>query len=420
MVDEDGPQGPDDRRRDPRPSQRIRIVGADSGDEPEADPGEVPDQPAPAESGDPGDPNKFGAIPKISADGPPPPGVDDTDQAPTQAVPTVGADSGGGEADGGDELPHWTDPPSGQVPRVDPEGEDDLDVWAGLSTGPQWKGEGDENAAADDFSDLHETPTVAADPGDPGVTEPVDDGPPTVSIDDLADPVAPGTVESAAGPPQRPSEPVPPEGDPYPPHVEQAPVAAAADSGGRDMNTAIMVGVGLVVAAGICFFLGSTATIVLVTVIITLAAAEFYNAVRKAGYHPIPIVGLVGTASLPLAAYLRGEAGIPIVLVLAVGVLIAWWMLDLSHDRAVPNIAITLFGMVYIGLFGAFAALLLKFPDGIGMLVGAVVVTVAHDVGGLFLGQRFGATQLSASSPNKTLEGFLGGVGSAVVAAIVI
>jgi phosphatidate cytidylyltransferase len=416
VVDEDRPEGPDGRRSDARPSQRIRIVGADNGDaDADAEPGsgEAGDEAAreaPARPSETDDPNKFGAIPVISADDPPPPGVDDTDQTAAQAQPPGGADADADEL----ELPHWTDPPSGKVPAVDPD--EDLDVWAGLSTGPQWKGEGDEAAGAEDFSDLQhgDQPATSDAPGS-------EHQPSTVSFDDLADP-APMTTEAAGGPPQRPVDAPPPDGDVYPPVAEEPAGAGSGDGrgGDRDMNTAVAVGVGLVVLMFVCFFIGAAATVVLATGVITLAAAEFFSATKRAGYHPVPIIGLVGTAGMVLAAYWRGEPAIPLVLLLVLVTTMVWWLMDLSPDRAVPNIAITLLGVVYIGVLGSYAALLLRLPNGVGMLFGAILATVAYDVGGLFIGQRFGSTPLGPASPNKTLEGLLGGGFAAIVVSVVV
>lgn len=415
MVDEDGPENPEERTNDPRPSQRIRIVGADSasGDEP---PDAEPPPSEPEHRAETDDPNKFGAIPVISADGPPPPGVDDTDQGATPVA--AGADDGPPPDAEETELPHWTDPPSGQVPRVDPD--EDLDVWAGLSTGPQWKGQGDENAAAEDFSDLQEDTMAENEPGS-------EHRPTTVAFDDLADP-APAASAPAAGPPQRPADPAAPGptapagDDVYPPQADEPAAVVPAEGGGsgRDMNTAVAVGVGLVVAAFVCFFIGPAATVILATVIITLAAAEFFTATRQAGYHPVPIIGLVGTGAVVLAAYWRGEPAIPLVLFLVLVTTMLWWLMDLSPDRAVPNIAITLLGVLYIGVLGSYAALLLRLPNGIGLLFGAILATVAYDVGGLFLGQRFGSTPLGPASPNKTLEGLLGGGFAAVIVSVIV
>ena len=419
MVDEDGPEGPEGRRADARPSQRIRIVGAESasGEGAPEEPSESaePESPAEAPSGPSGgpdrrpeadDPNKYGAIPVISPDDPPPPGVDDTDQAPVEPPADIGAAPPPDPDDV--ELPHWTDPPSGQVPKVDGD-DDDLDVWAGLSTGPQWKGQGDEDDAAEDFSDLQEQ--VIPEPGASSEGQPE-----TIAFDDFAED-APAATAPAGGPPQRPADPAHHEGEPYPPYIEEQ---MAGGGGGRDMNMAIAVGVGLVVAAFVAFFLGAAATVILAAAIITFAATEFFSATKRAGYHPVPIIGLVGTAGLVLGAYWQGEQAIPLVMAIVLITTMLWWLLDLSPDRAVPNIGITLFGVMYLGGLGSFAALMLRLPNGIGMLFGAVLATVAYDVGGLLIGQRFGRTKLGPASPNKTLEGLVGGGVAALVLSVVV
>jgi phosphatidate cytidylyltransferase len=61
-------------------------------------------------------------------------------------------------------------------------------------------------------------------------------------------------------------------------------------------------------------------------------------------------------------------------------------------------------------MLGSFAGLMLTDANGIGMLLAAVLATVGYDVGGLFVGRLVGRTQLAAVSPNKTMEGLVGGM----------
>jgi phosphatidate cytidylyltransferase len=75
---------------------------------------------------------------------------------------------------------------------------------------------------------------------------------------------------------------------------------------------------------------------------------------------------------------------------------------------------------VYIGVLGSFAALMLKAPNGIGMLLAAIIVTAAYDIGGYFIGSTMGRSSFSSASPNKTVEGLLGGGIVAVIAAVVL
>jgi phosphatidate cytidylyltransferase len=69
-----------------------------------------------------------------------------------------------------------------------------------------------------------------------------------------------------------------------------------------------------------------------------------------------------------------------------------------------------LLGVLWVGMFGSFAALMLALGDpGVGILLAAILGTVAYDIGGLFVGRNAGSKPLSAASPNKTWEGLIGG-----------
>jgi phosphatidate cytidylyltransferase len=85
------------------------------------------------------------------------------------------------------------------------------------------------------------------------------------------------------------------------------------------------------------------------------------------------------------------------------------------------NAAVTVFGFAYVGLLGGFAGLLLVFPDGVGMIIGLVLCAVAYDVVGYFVGSRMGRRPLMPDvSPNKTVEGLVGGMGASVLMGLVI
>ena len=85
------------------------------------------------------------------------------------------------------------------------------------------------------------------------------------------------------------------------------------------------------------------------------------------------------------------------------------------------NLGITFLGVLWIGLLGSFAALMLKVPtDGKWLLFTAVAVTAGHDIGALVIGRLAGRSPLSSASPNKTVEGLVGGAAMALVAALLL
>ena len=63
-------------------------------------------------------------------------------------------------------------------------------------------------------------------------------------------------------------------------------------------------------------------------------------------------------------------------------------------------------------MLGGFAGLLLALPDGVGLILGVALCAIAYDVVGYFVGSQFGthAACRPDISPNKTVEGLLGGM----------
>ncbi|MFP5377430.1 MAG: phosphatidate cytidylyltransferase, partial [Acidimicrobiia bacterium] len=307
----------------------------------------------------------------------------------------------------GPEMPHWTEPPSGEVPRIlegDEEG-DDLDAWSGLS-GPRWR---DQDRDWDDagFDD------VASLGGDEARVGALDD-----SRSDHSD-----LFEFDEPQPEGPA-PAWPAAVTTSIRTRQAPPAQEApprQPGRRDLRRAVLIGTALAAVALAVFKAGPEPALVLVTGVVTLAAAEAYDVLRRAGYRPATLLGLIATVSLMFATYSDGVTAIPLVMALTAVFSFLWYLFGVVRARPTVNVAVTLFVFMWVGLLGSFAALLLAIPDreGIAFLLGAVVATAAHDIGGLFFGSQMGSRPLAPEiSPNKTMEGLIGGMLSAVFASV--
>ena len=85
---------------------------------------------------------------------------------------------------------------------------------------------------------------------------------------------------------------------------------------------------------------------------------------------------------------------------------------DRKHrDGITTSMGVTLLGIVWIGIPLAHAVLLRDLPDhGAALLVDVLVGTFASDTGAYATGRMFGSHQIAPNlSPNKTVEGLLGG-----------
>jgi phosphatidate cytidylyltransferase len=307
------------------------------------------------------------------------------------------------------------------------EPDQELEAWSSCAATPRWRSSADDWDDDTDLSELGDSETrVGAldssrdDRADVFVfddtTEPPTDPAPAVT------PIRTGTRNAPAPAPTASTTTARKQAAPTQrPGGGGSGGGAGGPSADRDLPVAIGVGVALAVVALVLFSIGPGAAMGLVTLVIAAAAAEFYAAMQKVAYRPATLLGIVACAGLPLATYWRGIGAIPLVLMLSVVFGLLWFLLAAEDVRPVPNLAVTLLGVVYVGLLGSFAALLLQFPNGVGMLLGAVIATVAYDIGGLFVGSSAGRSHLAPSvSPNKTYEGLAGGMLMAILAAVVI
>ncbi len=315
------------------------------------------------------------------------------------------------DASGPVQLPHWTEPPTGEVPTVI-SGEqpatppdDDLDRWASASgQTPRYRVE-DSDWAEGDFS----SPELLKD--DSLALGALNDRDAPVADDDEAfeEEVA---ARRRGGPSKRRPRP-----DRRGTLEEEHPAPAEEESGPpADLMTRVLTGVAIAVVALIMLKLGRGPATFLIAVIVGVAAFEMYDAFRRAGYHPATVIGLLGCLSIVGIAYKRGLAAFPLVTVLVVAFTMLWYMAEVVKARPIVNIGITVFGFVYIGIFGAFAGLLLSAPDGTGLIIGLAICAIGYDVFGYFIGTQFGRSRMSPRlSPNKTWEGLFGGMVASII-----
>jgi phosphatidate cytidylyltransferase len=398
------------------------------------------------------------------------------------------------------QLPHWTEPATGEVPRIiigDTTGEASQDAWdafAGSSTGSSAGSTRyrDQHDSWDDASvadlvddDAERLGALAADTDD----QTQDDFLSFEDLDvpDLDQPVAPtrgssrdpvrqgragrptgstpvvrttkkvppsprssgsGRGAREAGRPERGPEPEQPaaragserQGVSPPPRsrdtgenrrvVDRLGVAPAGpESGQRNWRVAALVGVPMAVVALVIFNLprwfprlGNGVAVALIIIVVFLCGSEFMAAVTTRRFKPLLPVGWAALIAMPLAAYHYGDVAIPMVLFLTVFVGFGFYLTGLAHERPLANLGVTFFTVVYVAMFGSFASLILRIgpvlvgdtttevAQGASILVLAITSAVLSDVGGALFGKLYGRRPFTPISPNKTIQGVLGGV----------
>ncbi len=167
--------------------------------------------------------------------------------------------------------------------------------------------------------------------------------------------------------------------------------------------------------------IGSAPMFNLVIVLLVLVAADEY--IRMAFVPPVSTMDrLVLDTIIALPTVVACIKPVPSVLLPA---LIGSFALNviyfLYRYRALEDcyslMARLVMGIVYIGLLGAHLILLRDLPDGASWILIASAITAASDSGAYFAGKKFGKRKLCPNiSPNKTIEGAVGGLFCAIVA----
>lgn len=167
-----------------------------------------------------------------------------------------------------------------------------------------------------------------------------------------------------------------------------------------------------------CVLCGPLTTALLVAAEAWLCCSEFFRICRMGGRMPNETLGLVSALLFPAAAYFHGIVACAFVVLLLLVSCACWYVF--ASRANVADVAVTAFGPLYTSLAFATLILIRKVDPGMtGALVtfGVMFSVWVNDAFAYFVGSALGAHKLAPRiSPNKSVEGFLGGlVGSVLV-----
>jgi phosphatidate cytidylyltransferase len=130
---------------------------------------------------------------------------------------------------------------------------------------------------------------------------------------------------------------------------------------------------------------------------------------------PVKLAGFLTLAGLLLAANYGDQY--EILLAAMLGIPLTFLLVQLQPRGGAPAIAVTFMGIYWIGFAFAHAVLLRALPHGDAIVIDVLVGTFIGDTGAYLGGRAIGSRKLAPSiSPNKTLEGLVIGIVTAVIA----
>ncbi len=191
-------------------------------------------------------------------------------------------------------------------------------------------------------------------------------------------------------------------------------VRSTSKRSGSDLGARVLVAIP---AAILAIFLVAQGGPIFVAAIVVFGAIGVWELSRMfAKARPSLVAGTLGVVALIVLAAVEGRAAM--LTALAAMIPIVFLAVALARPRGgMPGVAVTLLGITWIGLALGHAVLLRESDHGGGILLNVLIGTFVGDTGAYLGGRMFGNRKLAPKiSPNKTIEGLLIGMVTAVAA----
>ena len=140
-----------------------------------------------------------------------------------------------------------------------------------------------------------------------------------------------------------------------------------------------------------------------------LGLREYFRMTARA--RPVMLPAYLVVAGMVVAAHYGSAFQILLAVAASFPLIFIFAAARESHDRVTTSMAVTMLGILWLGIGLSHAMLLRDLPDhGAALLVDVLVATFIGDTAAYGAGRLFGSRKITPRiSPNKTLEGLIGG-----------
>ena len=165
-------------------------------------------------------------------------------------------------------------------------------------------------------------------------------------------------------------------------------------------------------------WLGTWTTTLLVAFFTGMAAWEYADLFKSGKYQPNTVLIVVGSILLVFARQIAAFPGSSLVLVTFIMVLMIYHTFAYQRgvETAAVDFAISLAGVAYLGWMMGYFISLRGLENGFYWIALAFLASMFSDMGAFLIGRKIGRTKMMTRvSPNKSWEGYIGGVVVAIL-----
>ena len=175
----------------------------------------------------------------------------------------------------------------------------------------------------------------------------------------------------------------------------------------------------------LCIMYGDISLLLMLVVLLGFGSREYVKILNHKGFYPSLKVIYLTEIILAAVVYFKRFDLVAITLTIC-AMCSFMWVLFRGKQPYIANVATTLLGMVYCGWFPLHLIFLRdlscpKYDSGLGFVVLMFTAILLTDVGCYYVGTKLGKHKLApVISPNKTIEGSIGGMFFAILGAVVV
>lgn len=205
------------------------------------------------------------------------------------------------------------------------------------------------------------------------------------------------------------------------PQIAQEVPAKSKRSAGRNLPAAISVGLLMGAVLLISLYLWPSLFLFVVIIAVVIASLEVSEALDNIGLRVPTAPLIVASIGVVISTSVYGPRGMLAATIASVLILMTWRATESTGLMAVRDTVSSIFTFIWVPFMASFAVLLFNLENGSHLIIFAIAVPVANDVGGYIFGVFLGKHPMAPSiSPKKSWEGFFGSLLAGVLTAALL
>jgi len=176
-----------------------------------------------------------------------------------------------------------------------------------------------------------------------------------------------------------------------------------------------------------CSLAGGIPFLIAVNLIILFGLVEFYRMLEAKGIRPYKTVGVAAGLGVSWYVYFQGGVFSSLFITLVLLIIMVLELFRRDGELAVFHISSTILGVFYVAWLGSHIILLRQLGErapsgdlGGSFVIFALALAWGADTGAFFVGNAIGKRKLLRRvSPDKSVEGALGGVATSLAVALI-